>query len=227
VVFLILFFVLFLKTDYNGTNHLDVAVNLFFRRDRFLKKQEQNVKLRKYLDRVPVGSEAAMACYPVCPGCQRPEGEMHQFGCAHEECPGCRRILIGCHCNCLSPANSAKIIKALHDQFADMADAVEVVTAADTELGQDVAYLTHAAMQYLYENVPLTIRGDLNKGFQESHPDLVPFLQDEAGYGYYTAEQLSAALQIPLAEVHEKIEAMVAAGQGIRFGDGIRLQKVN
>jgi hypothetical protein len=52
-------------------------------------------------------------------------------------------------------------------------------------------------------------------------------LQDETGYGYYTAEQLSLALQIPLAEVHEKIEAMVAAGQGVRFGDGIRLQKVN
>ncbi|MBU1564395.1 MAG: hypothetical protein KJ630_02055 [Proteobacteria bacterium] len=183
--------------------------------------------LKKCLDRVPVGSELALEGHPACTECRQPAGQMHVFGCSHEECPGCRKILIGCNCNCLSSANSAKIIKALHDQFANLADAVEVVTAAIAESGKDAAYLTHAAMQYLYENVPPAIRADLNRGFQESHPGLVPLLQDEDGYGYYTAEQLSAALQIPLTEVHEKIDAMVAAGQGIRFGDGIRLQKVN
>lgn len=183
--------------------------------------------LRKYLNRVPVGSELALGGHSACPECQRPKGEVHAFGCSHEECPGCRQILVGCHCNCLSSANSAKIIKALHDQFENLADAVEVVATASAEPGQDATYLTHAAMQYLYENVPIAIRVDLNRGFQESHPGLVPLLQDEAGNGYYTAEQLAQALQIPLAEVHEKIDAMVAAGQGIRFGDGIRLQKVN
>jgi hypothetical protein len=185
------------------------------------------VQLKKYLDRIPVGSEPALAGHSACPECRRPTGEMHAFGCSHEECPGCRKLLIGCHCNCLSFANSAKIIKALHDQFENLADAITVVTAAGIEPGRDATYLTHAAMQYLYENVPRAIRADLNRGFQESHPGLVPLLQDEAGYGYYTAEQLSVALQIPLAEVYEKIDAMVAAGQGIRFGDGIRLQKVN
>ncbi|HBG18225.1 MAG TPA: hypothetical protein DDY32_02840, partial [Desulfobulbaceae bacterium] len=70
-------------------------------------------------------------------------------------------------------------------------------------------------------------RAGLNRLFQENHPGLVPQLQDETGFGYYTAEQLSVALHIPLAEVNEKIEAMVAAGQGIRFGDGIRLHQVN
>ncbi|MBU1564396.1 MAG: 4Fe-4S binding protein [Proteobacteria bacterium] len=35
-VFLALFFVLFLKTDYNGTDHLDAAVNLLFRLDPFV-----------------------------------------------------------------------------------------------------------------------------------------------------------------------------------------------
>ncbi|MFH0781395.1 MAG: 4Fe-4S binding protein [Pseudomonadota bacterium] len=36
VLFLLLFLVLFLKTDYNGTDHLDVAVNLLFRLDPFV-----------------------------------------------------------------------------------------------------------------------------------------------------------------------------------------------
>ncbi|MFH0781394.1 MAG: hypothetical protein V2B20_05510 [Pseudomonadota bacterium] len=194
----------------------------------FLKqKQEQEVKLKKYLDRIAVGSERARECHSVCPECLRPEGEMHAFGCAYEECPGCGHILIGCQCNNLSPVDSAKIIKALHDQFVGPANAVEVVMAAGVETGQGASYLIHAAMQYLYENVPLEIRVDLNRGFQDTHPGLVPLLQDEAGHGYYTAEQLSVALKIPIGEVHEKINAMVEAGQGIRFGDGIRLQKVN
>jgi hypothetical protein len=185
------------------------------------------MKLGKYLDRVVVGSEQTAAYHDVCTGCGMPGGVKHSFGCANEECPGCGKILIGCHCNCLSPADSAKIIKALYDQFTDPADALQVVTVIGADPGRDVSYLMHAAMHYLYENIPQAIRIDLNRGFQESHPGLIPLLQDETGYGYYTAEQLSLALQIPLAEVHEKIDAMVAAGQGIRFADGIHLQKVN
>lgn len=185
------------------------------------------MKLEKYLERIFVGSEQTTAYHDVCRGCGMPAGARHSYGCAHEECPGCRRILIGCHCNCLSPADSAKIIKVLHDQFTDPADAVKVVTVTGAEPIQDASYLMHAAMQYLYENIPEASRADLIRFFQQSHPGLVPLLQDETGYGYYTAEQLSFALKIPLAEVHEKIDAMVAAGQGIRFGDGIHLQKVN
>lgn len=185
------------------------------------------MRLKKYLDRILVGSEQLLAYHSRCPGCGMAAGATHSFGCPHEECPGCRKILIGCHCNCLSPADSAKIIKALHDQFNNLADAVGVVTAAEVEPGPESSYLVHAAMQYLYENVDQSIRAELNHDFRARHPDLVPLLQDETGYGYYTAEQLAEALRIPLAEVHEKIDAMVAAGQGIRFGAGIRLQKVN
>ncbi len=185
------------------------------------------MKLEKYLERILVGSEQTMTCHDVCNGCGMPAGAMHSFGCANEECPGCRKILIGCHCNCLSPADSAKIIKALHDQFTNPADVVQVVTVIDRAPDREASYLIHAAMQYLYENIPQATRVELNRSFQERHPGLVPLLQDETGYGYYTAEQLSLALQMPLAEVHEKIDAMVVAGQGIRFGDGIRLQKVN
>lgn len=185
------------------------------------------MKPKKYLERILVGSERLITCHTVCPGCGMVAGAMHGFGCPHEECPACRQILIGCQCNCLSPANLAKIIKALHDQFKSLADAVRVVTATGVEPGRESSCLIHAAMQYLYENVDQAVRAELHHNFQESHPGLVPLLQDETGYGYYTAEQLSVALHIPLAEVHEKIEAMVAAGQGIRFGDGIRLLKVN
>ena len=160
------------------------------------------MNLKKYRERVPVGSELLLTCHQACSRCGSSEGEVHTFGCASEECPICRKILIGCQCNCLSPADSAKIIKALHDQFTDLADAVEVVTAATAQTGRDESYLIHAAMQYLYENMPMDIRNALNRGFHESHPGLVPLLQDEEGYGYYTAEQLSEVLQIPLAEVY-------------------------
>jgi hypothetical protein len=82
-------------------------------------------------------------------------------------------------------------------------------------------------MQYLYENVAEEARLEVTRSFQENYQGLVPLLKDEQGHGYYTAEQLAAALRIPLAEVQEKIDAMVAAGQGIRLGDTIRMDKVN
>jgi len=174
-----------------------------------------------------VGSERTLFVGSECPRCRQPEGAAHSFGCQYEECPECSKILIGCNCNCLSPYDSARIIKALHDQFSSLADAVEVVTAAEGGRAREESYLIHAAMQFLYENIPDAAREGLHRLFQENHPGLVPQLQDDSGFGYYTAEQLSVALRIPLGEVHEKIDAMVAAGQGIRFGDGIRLQKVN
>jgi hypothetical protein len=185
------------------------------------------MRLGKYPDRIVVGSERMLNCTNECPECGMEKGQMHTLGCAHEECPLCRKFLIGCHCNCLSPGDSEKIIKSLHRQFTDLVDAALVVTAAGIEPGGRPSYLIHAAMQFLYENVSETTREELNRGFQECHPGLVPQLQDESGYGYYTAEQLSQALQIPLSAVHEKIDAMVAAGQGLRFGNGIQLQKVN
>lgn len=185
------------------------------------------MKLRKYLERVRVGAERDMAVVGECPGCGRPSGESHSFGCRFEQCPKCHRILIGCNCNCLSPYDSASLIKALHGQFDSLADAVEVVTAAEAGQGGEESYLVHAAMQYLYEHIPDAARAGLVRLFQENHPGLVPQLQDDTGFGYYTAEQLSVALRIPLAEVNERIEAMVAAGQGIRFGDGIRLHQVH
>lgn len=185
------------------------------------------MKLKNYPDRVEVGSERMLSGTSVCPGCGMEKGQLHTLGCAFEECPICRKFLIGCQCNCLSPRDSEKIIQSLHRQFTDLVDAALVVTAAGIETGEQTSYLIHAAMQFLYENVSETTREELNRGFQASHPGLVPQLQDESGYGYYTAEQLSEALQIPLSAVHEKIDAMVAAGQGLRFGDGIQLQKVN
>ena len=183
--------------------------------------------LRKYLARIQVGAEQTMIYGGACPGCSQPAGEDHNFGCRNEQCPKCHRILIGCNCNCLSPYDSARTIKALYGQFVSLADAVAVVSAAEAGRGGEESYLVHAAMQYLYENIPEAARAGLNRLFQENHPGLVPQLQNETGFGYYTAEQLSVALRIPLAEVNEKIEAMVAAGQGIRFGDGIRLHQVN
>jgi hypothetical protein len=182
--------------------------------------------IKKYLSRVRVGEEQALAYSGECPGCRQPSGALHGCGCGYEECPGCRQILIGCHCNSLSPLDSARIIKALHGQFKTLADAVQVVMATNVRDGE-ASYLIHAAMQYLYENVAEEARLELTRSFQENYQGLVPLLKDEQGHGYYTAEQLAAALHIPLAEVQEKIDAMVAAGQGIRIGVGFRMDKVN
>lgn len=182
--------------------------------------------MRKYLARIRVGGEQALVEGGTCPACDQPAGTYHRFGCRNELCPKCQRFLIGCNCNCLAPVDSARTIKALHGEFVSLADAVAVVSSAETGGGEE-SYLVHAAMQYLYENIPEAARAGLNRLFQANHPGLVPQLQDETGFGYYTAEQLSVALRIPLAEINEKIEAMVAAGQGIRFGDGIRLHQVH
>jgi hypothetical protein len=182
--------------------------------------------IKKYPSRVRVGEEQALAYQGDCPGCRQPPGALHGCGCGYEECPGCRQLLIGCHCNSLSPLDSARIIKALHGQFKTLADAVQVVMATNVRDGE-ASYLIHAAMQYLYENVTEEARLELTRSFQENYRGLVPLLKDEQGHGYYTAEQLAAALRISLAEVQEKIDAMVAAGQGIRIGDGIRMDKVN
>ncbi len=182
--------------------------------------------IKKYLARIRVGEEQALSFNGECPGCRQPPGALHGCGCGHEECPGCRQILIGCHCNSLSPLDSARIIKALHGQFKMLADAVQVVMATNVQDGE-ASYLIHAAMQYLYENVAEEARLEVTRSFQENYQGLVPLLKDEQGHGYYTAEQLAAALRIPLAEVQEKIDAMVAAGQGIRIGDTIRMDKVN
>jgi hypothetical protein len=187
---------------------------------------EREMSIKKYLARVRVGEEQAMTSSGECPGCRRPTGEMHDCGCGHEECPNCHKILIGCHCNSLSPFDSARIIKALHGQMGSLADAVQVVMAKDVK-GGETSYLIHAAMQFLYENVAEEDRIELTRTFQENYQGLVPLLRDENGHGYYTAEQLSAALHLPLGEVREKIDAMITAGQGIRFGDGIRMDKVN
>jgi len=182
--------------------------------------------LEKKSRRVPVGSESTGECSPSCPACHRSAGAMHAFGCAHEQCPECGKFLVGCACNCLSVDLSEKMIKALHDQFTCLEDAVQIVAAGGLGHGGEASYLLHAAMQYLYENVAEDVRDELNRDFHTNHPQLIPLLQDEKGLGYYTAEQLSLALQIPLAEVHEKIEAMLAAGQGIRFGHQL-LRKVH
>jgi len=182
--------------------------------------------IKKYLSRVRVGEEQALFVSGECPGCRQPPGALHVCGCGHEECPGCRKIVIGCHCNILSPIDSAMIIKALHGQFKMLDDAVQAVISTDVKDGA-ASYLIHAAMQYLYENVAEEARLEVSRSFQENHQGLVPLLKDEQGHGYYTAEQLAVALRIPLAEVREKIDAMVAAGQGIRLGDTIRMDKVN
>ena len=63
--------------------------------------------------------------------------------------------------------------------------------------------------------------------FASSHPGLVPLLRDGEGRGYYTAEQLSQALAIPVAEVHERVGAMVEAGQKVRFADPRDGEKIN
>jgi len=88
-------------------------------------------------------------------------------------------------------------------------------------------YLDHAAIQYVYENVPKNVRNQLIGEFRKKFPLLIPHLEDAQGKPYYTAEQLSKTLNIPLLEVQEKIDAMVEAGREISFIRAPDLKKVH
>jgi len=182
--------------------------------------------VKQYPSRVAVGAEETMNTCDICPDCRQPRGSLHRYGCPGEECPQCGGLLIGCPCTCLAPGEGERIIKALRQSFASLEEALQVVLHQNREAGNP-SYLVHAAMYYLYDHLPQEARAELQQDFSRRHPDLVPMLRDSSGQGYYTAEQLAQALDIPLNAVQERIEAMVAAGQGVRFVDGIKVEKVN
>lgn len=185
--------------------------------------------MKKYHKRIHYGDETRLQQpgRQTCADCGCKRGEYHGEGCAQEECPSCYGMLIGCSCDSLSIHDSARIIQALSMQFSDLHSALMAVGQIQGEQTERPSYLYHAAMQYLFANLPDNVKQEVTGAFQLRFPGLVPALQDENGQGYYTAEQLAKALDIPLAEVQERIEAMVAAGQGIRFADGVKLRKVH
>jgi hypothetical protein len=184
-----------------------------------------------HLPRIPFGVETTIrqdgeTCQ-LC-GCQR--GNFHAFGCGNEECPKCHTILIGCLCDPLSALDSARIIQALTCQFHSLDEAVAIISAAGDgpkEAAVNFSYLHHAAIQCIFFQLPEEARTEIGRVFQIRFPALTPVAVDNAGRGYFTAEQLSEALDMPLAEVRERIEAMIAAGQGLRFADIKNLHKVH
>lgn len=182
--------------------------------------------VKHYPSRVAVGAEKTMGAGDICPDCRQPRGSLHHDGCPGEECPRCGGLLIGCPCTCLAPGEGERIIKALRQSFGSLEEALRVVLAEDRGAASP-SYLVHAAMYYLYDHLPEEARAELQRDFSRRHPTLVPLLRDSNGQGYYTAEQLAQALDIPVSAVQERIEAMVAAGQGVRFADGIMVEKVN
>ena len=184
-----------------------------------------------HLPRIPFGEERNICqdeetCL-VC-GCER--GVFHAFGCNNEECPQCHTMLIGCVCDRLSALDSAQIIQALAHQFATLDEALAIIDVASNGPGAAAAnfsYLHHAAIQFIFFQLPQEARAEIGRVFQIRFPSLTPVAVDNAGRGYFTAEQLSKALDMPLAEVRERIEAMIAAGQGLRFTDIKNLHKVH
>ncbi|MDR3088332.1 MAG: hypothetical protein LBU39_00750 [Desulfobulbaceae bacterium] len=180
-----------------------------------------------HLPRIPFGQEQCLRDdAEQCPCCGCAIGMPHAFGCSSEECPRCHRLLIGCACDPLSASDSAKIIAALVRQFHDLDEAVSVTNI--TPNGEEqFSYLHHAAMQFIFAQLPPEARAEIGRAFQIRFPSLTPIAVDDAGRGYFTAEQLSEALDMPLAEVRERIEAMIEAGQGLRFADIKNLHKVH
>jgi len=142
-------------------------------------------------------------------------------------------MLIGCSCDRLPAFDSARIIQALARQFESLDQALAIAGAEGNEghgldgAAANFSYLHHAAIQFIFFQLPQEARAEIDRVFQIRFPSLIPVAVDEAGRGYFTAEQLSQALDMPLAEVHERIEAMIAAGQGLRFADIKNLHKVH
>ncbi|MFV0437530.1 MAG: hypothetical protein ACK5PS_09115 [Desulfopila sp.] len=153
--------------------------------------------------------------------------EEHQPGCTAEECPVCGKMLVGCCCERLSPYDGERIIVGLYRQFRDLESALMAAGEEFRPSSAGSSYLQHAAMRYIFDHVPDEKRSELVRVFHLRFPGLVPQLQDDQGRGYYTAEQLAEALQMPLSEINERIEAMITAGQNIATGEGRKLHKVH
>lgn len=185
--------------------------------------------MKNYRKRVPFGDERCMvkAGKELCGECGCPQAQFHLPGCADEECPECGKALIGCCCECLSPYDGEKIIQGVYSQFGDLESAMQAAGEESCSAEGHSSYLQHAAMRYIFDNVPDTARTEIARAFHLRFPGLVPLMQDEEGRGYYTAEQLSEALDIPLQEVNERIDAMVAAGKSIHMGEGKKLRKIH
>ncbi len=185
--------------------------------------------MKNYKTRVLFGDEKRMVQpgKDACDYCGCPVGHTHMPGCVSEECPNCGKVLIGCCCEILSPYDGEKIIQALYGQFRDLEAALQAGGEEGCSPGSKSSYLQHAVMRYIFEHVPDTARIELAKAFHLRFPGLVPHLQDEDGRGYYTAEQLSEALDIPVQEVNERIDAMTTAGKSIQMGEGKTLRKIH
>ena len=184
-----------------------------------------------HLPRIPFGEERMIQeNEEICPLCQCQRGDFHAFGCSNEECPQCHAMLIGCRCDRLSALDSARIIQALARQFHNLDEAVAIIGASDDGAKPEAAnfsYLHHAAIQFIFSQLPPEARTEIGRVFQIRFPALTPIAVDDAGRSYFTAEQLSEALGMPLSEVRERIEAMIAAGQDLRFADIKNLHKVH
>ena len=184
-----------------------------------------------HLPRIPFGKEINIRPDgETCPLCHCQRGAFHAFGCSNEECPACHTMLIGCGCDRLPAYDSARIIQALAQQFQSLDEALAIAGAEGNGLDGatgNCSYLHHAAIQFIFFQLPQEARAEIGRVFQIRFPSLTPIAVDEAGRGYFTAEQLSQALDMPLAEVIERIEAMIAAGQGLRFADIKNLHKVH
>lgn len=185
--------------------------------------------MKNYAKRLPFGAERHMvqAGNETCGQCGCPQEQTHLPGCAGEECPACGKLLIGCCCQRLSPYDGEKIIQGLYHQFRDLHSALQVAGEGNCPSGGKSSYLQHAVMRYIFEHVPDTARTEIARAFHLRFPGLVPHVQDEEGRGYYTAEQLSKALDIPLQEVNERIDAMATVGRSIEMGEGKKLRKIH
>lgn len=185
--------------------------------------------MKNYKKRILFGGERHMSQpgKDVCGQCGCGYEHTHLPGCAGEECPACGKVLIGCCCESLSPYDAEKIIQGLYSQFTDLESALHSAGEEACPAGGKSSYLQHAVMRYIFANVPDTARTEIARVFHLRFPGLIPHLQDEEGRGYYTAEQLSEALDIPLQEVNERIDAMATAGRSIHMGEGKKLRKIH
>lgn len=185
--------------------------------------------MKEYISRVPFGSESVMiqAHEEKCQECGCEYDHLHVPGCAGEECPKCGKALIGCCCESLSPYDGENIIQGLYRQFVSLESALQAAGEESCRRTSKSSYLQHAAMRYIFDNVPDTARSEIARAFHLRFPGLIPRMQDDEGRGYYTAEQLSEALDIPLSEVNERIEAMMTASNTIAVGQGKKLRKIH
>ncbi|MBV5327410.1 MAG: hypothetical protein JZU65_07205 [Chlorobium sp.] len=172
--------------------------------------------MKEYFSRIPFGQEQRLnlGFGDTCPLCDVQRGIQHEDGCPAEECPKCRRPVVGCFCECLEPWEELRIIKGIELQFTCLEDSRNAGAGAGNRKNETLTPTDKAALLYFMKNSSPETRAELDAGFNEIFPGLSPCGTNASGEEIYSSNDLAAALDMDKGEVNEMCRALVGDSPG-------------